>query len=223
MSRTFKDKPRRVKARKNRDTGLCNACESTRKVVTFTYSLSAIFHAHEYKLSDELIALAKETGYEVETREISAYLGTWRDPYDYRNHRNRVAHGKLLELMDDSRALYSEPRGVFRSMIVNVHGFNEFHVAVTPARDKDHLFEITEHVSHKRNLFHVIEMTKEVSREQTNCDKHRAHYDFPREDCDCSQCNRDQQVILRRDFTVLKNRFNSDGFNELDESLSPLT
>lgn len=218
MSRTYRDTKRRAKRAHGYDES-CGLCEHTRKVTTHTYAIAAIFYAHEHKLVNELVTLANEQGYEVSERELQGFLGAYSEDDDYRAHRNRSIHGVVLGGFDTSRALYSEPRGVPQRMLVNVHGFNERHGDEIPVRDpSDFFFNENARVSHKRNLFIVVELTKRVSRERTRCPKHESAYDFNIEPCDCRSCARDQQVTLRRDFSKLKKRFNSGGFKEIEDS-----
>lgn len=226
MSRTHKDKPRRFKNKAKNANVPCNACESTRRVITREYSLTAIFYAHEHKRFEEFIALAEELGYRVTSREIEAYLGEYYLGIDnYRGYRQRFRHGDLMNLIDSSRALYSEPRGVPQRMLVNIHGANKTHGDEIPLRDINDLPPLADRVSHKLNLFRVIEVTREVSHEETKCDKHGVRHGSYNYSCGCYACSGDRSdelTHLRGEFSKMKNRFNSEGIDEIDHWSSPL-
>lgn len=233
MSKTYKDEPFEVKAKrlgaskKSDDCAICNGTGDDNKKVVVS-GFNAIFYAHEQKEIEALTVHAEELGYTVETAEQRAYLGkTLPLSYNYAFSQKFP----FDELFDEKRALYSAPRGVAKNLLWNRDndpnsdtniGVHRYSFGYT-----EDTFPIVAHVAKKDNIFVIVSVSKETTVNTYHGMHCEAYYPPELSDhCRCGWCEPDEGKAknnFRKVAVEVRNSFNSgelDSIEDLSENLT---
>lgn len=172
MSRTHKDAPYKIRERrlgiKDRSEN-CAVCAEG-PVRTVRTGFSAIFFAHEVAEREAFMAIAEEGGFTLKIDEVHGYLTTGTDPelnYDPYGGKRSIFEGYL----DPDRAIYGSPSGLRSDLRWNRAG-RAAPVAKEISSPKDEgstddlwrFLDSRPAVSHKKNIFVVVSISKESSR-----------------------------------------------------------
>lgn len=235
MSKTYKDAPYRIRERRLGITDgkeNCALClESEGKPRLFTTGFTAIFFAHELSQLESFVGLAEEKGFEIEQREVQGYLG--KDAY--RDLGVRVSFNSAKSafegLYDSERAIYSEPRGLKENLLWNLTGSgteaerNQYRFGRSSIPD---LFGLP-FVSHKRNIFTVVSISKTTEGRHYRYHGHEVDSASYLLDggyhCHCNYCEPDEKSSksrIRSITTELKKVYNGGDYDALEDIASEL-
>jgi len=237
MSKTYKDAPYRVRERRlgitdgNENCALC--VENEGKPRIFTTGFTAIFFAHELSQLESFVALAEEKGFTVEQREAQGYLG--KDVYKDMGYRLSFSSAKSAfeGLYDSERAIYSEPRALEENLLWNLTG------AGADAKDNQYRYGRSAssaffglpRVSHKRNIFTVISISREFEGRHPYFWGHAHEPDSASyllsgvHHCHCNYCEPDEKgskTRVRSVTTELKKTYNGGDQEALEDIASEL-
>lgn len=178
MSRTWKDAPYRIREKRagvgkdEDDLGFrdgCNLCQKHKEnPASRVVELTTIFFAHEAKSLEALKEAAEENGFEVKITEVSGFLGRVSgESYPWLSYKFNMFDG----LYDPQRAIYKHPRGVEEFLLYSRYGKHDpSNSADRSQHQRMALFSAqswspstpVHHVSHKANIFKVVQLSKEV-------------------------------------------------------------
>lgn len=237
MSRTHKDAPERIRKRKlgikefDENCSLCAEGVSR----TFRSGFAAIFFAHEVKELESFLAAVGEGSYEVESREVTGYLGKKDPDLRFSFNINRLIE-PFSEFFDGERAIYSAARGISDNLLWTVRGRFDTESAEAKRRrafyeDRNfdfQYFETLPTVSHKRNIFTVVTVVHEYAisaHHYHSCNESSMDRFFYYRDCHCNNCEPETAEDHKRAKEVagkLRKAFNSGDYEAMEDTSSEL-
>jgi len=237
MSKTYKDAPYRIREKRLGITDgdeSCSLClENKGKPRTFTTGFTAIFFAHELSQLESFLELAEEKGFEIQQREAQGYLG--KDVYEDFGYRLsfRSAKSAFEGYYDDERAIYSEPRALKENLLWNLTGSGKDADANQHSygRSVSSAFFGLPSVSHKRNIFKVISVSKTFESRYPRFGGHSHEIDSASyllggvHHCHCDYCEPDEKSSKTRVRSVtneLKKAYNGGDYDALEDIASEL-
>lgn len=237
MSKTYKDAPYRIREKRLGVTDGDESCalciENKGKPRIFTTGFTAIFFAHELSQLESFLELVEEKDFTVEQREVQGYLG--KDVYKDLGYRVSFSSAKSAfeGFYDDERAVYSEPRALKENLLWNLTGSGSEAEAnqYRYGRSASSAFFGLPQVSHKRNIFTVVSISKTFESRHPRFGGHGHEIDSASyllggvHHCHCDYCEPDEKSSksrIRSITTELKKAYNGGDYDALEDIASEL-